>query len=87
VARETRGRVTIVNDTTSAETCGLMTTGAGLISLFAKEGDSAVGIQLPGASSADRKTEVVSMDAAGHILVFVTFDDGGTAEILTAPAP
>jgi hypothetical protein len=42
---------------------------------------------VPGSSSSDRKSEVVSMDAAGHILVFVTFDDGGTAEILTAPVP
>ena len=68
--------------------------GGGTLGLVIKVGDTitlngatetVVQIIIPGGSTDDRKYETRAIDAAGHILVHVTYASGKTGVILSAP--
>lgn len=68
--------------------------GGGALSLLVKVGDTftvgsgtetVAAISVPGATSADRTYETKCMDAAGHMVVFITYASGKTGYVLTSP--
>ena len=66
----------------------------GALSLIMKVGDTltinsvtetVASISVPGASSSDRLYETKTMDSAGHVLIYVTYQSGKTGMILSGP--
>lgn len=66
----------------------------GALSLIVKVGDTftinsvtetVASISVPGASSSDRLYETKTMDSAGHVLIYVTYQSGKTGMILSGP--